>query len=413
MRRQSSVLRWLLLAAEGWLAGPIAYLALLSVCAILHSKRRSAQATGAARNTPTRVKFAILLPAHNEEAVLGKLLASLAALEYPKDQYTIYVVADNCTDQTAALARATGLAQVYERFDPARRGKGYALHWLLAQLEARHLIYDAYVIFDADSIVEPTFLRWMAKELEAGAQALQGREVILNAAQSPGPALRSLAFALVQDVRHLGRNYLGASAALAGNGMCLSRSLLERYPWQAFSPAEDYEYYLTLVEHGERVRFVPEARLSTRMPATFAQMRAQDIRWETSPDGESTGRAALRLLNAGLRRRDKVCLEAAAELITPPLSFLGISCLLSLLASLLLRSRLALFAGLLLCGGLLSYLGAGLYLLRPSRAVYKAFLYAPGFLLWKLWVYLVLKRSPKHRGHWTSESAPDEERSIA
>ena len=82
-------------------------------------------------------------------------------------------MADNCTDRTAEIVRATGWVRVYERFDETKRGKGYALNWLLQQLEEDQLIHDAYVVLDADSVVVPTFLQSMAKELAQGAQALQ------------------------------------------------------------------------------------------------------------------------------------------------------------------------------------------------------------------------------------------------
>src|SRR5947209_1919436 len=104
--------------------------------------------------------------------------------------------------------------------------------------------------------------------------------------------------------------------------MCLSRALLVDYPWQAFSLAADYQYYLTLVEHGERVRYVPQAIVRSQMPTTFSQMRTQDIRWESSGGGQSTWRVVWRLLEAGLKYRDFARLEAIAELLTPPLSFL-------------------------------------------------------------------------------------------
>ena len=119
---------------------------------------------------------------------------------------------------------------------------------------------------------------------------------MLNVSESPSTALRLIALTLINHVRPLGRNGLGASSTLTGNGMCLSRALLMRYPWQAFSIAEDYQYYLTLVQHGERVRYVPEAIVRSQMPTTFAQMRTQDIRWESSERSQSTWRIALRLL---------------------------------------------------------------------------------------------------------------------
>ena len=401
------VLKWLLLAAELWIGIPILYLCVLSISAILSVKKRKAENTGASSKfEASSFNFAILIPAHNEEVMLGILLENLSTLEYPKDQYTVYVVADNCTDGTTELARATGRVQVYERFDEAKRGKGYALNWLLERLEENGLIYDAYVILDADSVVSPNFLQSMARELAKGADALQGCYTVMNASESPSTALRWIAMTLAGHVRALGRNGLDASCMLNGNGMCLSRSLLIRHPWQAYSLAEDYEYYLTLVEHGERVHYVPEAIVRAHMPTTFAQMRTQDIRWESSTGDRSAWQIALRLLGAGLRFGDPKRIEAIAELLTPPLSFLVSSWLLTFFASVLVQSSITSLLSLTLGGGLSLYIATGLYLLRPPRTVYKALLYAPGFMIWKVWVYLVLKRSKKYTSEWVRTSRP-------
>lgn len=398
------ILRWLLLAAEVLIALPLLYLCILSISAILTARKRKSKGSASLSSVSSYADFAILIPAHNEEIILDNLLNSLSALAYPKDRYAVYVVADNCTDGTAELARATGWVHVYERFDATRRGKGYALSWLLQQLEEKRLIHDAYVVLDADSVVEPTFLQAMNRGLERGAKALQACNTVLNISESPSTALRLVALTLMNHVRPLGRNGLGGSSTLTGNGMCLSRATLMRYPWRAFAIAEDYQYYLTLVQHGERVQYVPEAVARSHMPTTFARMRTQDVRWESSELGQSAWQIALKLLRAGLRLRNFVCFEAIAELLTPPLSFLVCWCLLTLLASLALWSPFELLFSLLLIAGLVCYVGTGLYLLRPPRRVYTAFLYAPGFMAWKLWVYFILRRSKKHTGEWIRTS---------
>jgi cellulose synthase/poly-beta-1,6-N-acetylglucosamine synthase-like glycosyltransferase len=397
------ILRWLLLAAEVLIALPILYLCILSISAILTAKKRKNQHTASSPPVSSDANFAILIPAHNEESILLNLLESLSALVYPKDRYTVYVVADNCTDRTAEIARATGWVRVYERFDETKRGKGYALNWLLQQLEEDRLIHDAYVVLDADSVIVPTFLQSMTQELAHGAQALQASNTVLNVSESPSTALRLIALTLMNHVRPLGRNGIGASSTLTGNGMCLSRSLLMRYPWRAFAIAEDCQYYLTLVEHGERVRYVPEAVALSQMPTTFAKMRTQDVRWESSA-GLSTRRIALKMLSDGLRLRDFVRVEAVAELLVPPLSLLVGWCLLALILSLLLLSLPELLFSFVLIGGLTCYLGTALYLLHPPREVYMALLYAPGFIVWKLWVFLVLSRSKKHTSEWVRTS---------
>ena len=392
------LLRELTLAVEICVAAPILYLCILSFSAVRMAKKRSIQtATASSALVSPHFHFAILIPAHNEEVLLGNLLESLSLLAYPKELYTVYVVADNCTDKTAELACATGWVHVYERFDAARRGKGYALDWILQQLEEN---YDAYIFFDADSVVEPGFLQAMAKELAQGAQAMQAYNSVLNVSESPNTALRWIALALINHVRLLGRNGLGGSSTLTGNGMCLSRTLLTRYPWQAFGITEDYQYYLTIVQHGERVRYVPDAVVRSHMPTKFARLRTQDVRWEGAKLDQTMWQITSRLLSEGLHHHDFVRIEAVAELLTPPLSVLAGCWLLTLIASLALRSLFDLSFSLILVAGLICYVATPLYLLRPPRAVYMALLYAPRFMVWKLWVYFVLRRSKKHSGEW-------------
>lgn len=392
-------LRWLLLGIEAVIALPVVYLCIVSISAIL-AARKGKNDTNSSSLTSRYANFAILIPAHNEVAVLGKLLESLAALDYPKDHFDVYIVADNCTDTTAELARATGWLHVYERFNEEERGKGFALNWLLQKLDEDRLVYDAYVVLDADSVIAPSFLQVMSKGLAQGAQALQAYNTVLNATDSPGTALRWLALTLMNYVRPLGRNGLGCSSTLTGNGMCLSRSLLIRYPWQAFSLAEDYQYYLSLVQHGEKVIYMPEAIVRSEMPSTFAQMRTQDIRWEASDLGQGHLHIALKLLRDGLKARDIVRIEAIAELLTPPLSFLVCIALLTFVCALLVWFPLDVLGSIALFIGLFFYVGTAFYFLRPPLSVYKVFLSAPGFMLWKLWVYLVLRRNKKRPNTW-------------
>lgn len=389
------VLSWALLAIEVCIALPIVYLCILSISAlIMASKRKRSEH----KLEATRTNFAILIPAHNEEMILSKLLDSLAQLDYPHTLYTTYVIADNCTDTTASLARQYDGVSVYERSNKNERGKGYALSWIWQQLAGQP--HDAYIVLDADSVVVPTFLRSMDRELAQGALALQACNTVLNVTESPSTALRWIALTLMNHVRPLGRNGIGGSSTLTGNGMCLSRTILERYPWRAFGIAEDYQYYLTIIQQGERVRYVPEAIVRSQMPVTFAQMRTQDVRWEASESQQSSWRTALHLLKSGLRTGNFVQIEAVLELLTPPLAFMVASCTLAFIASLLLRSPLDISISIALVCGLLGYIATALYLLHAPRAVYKALLHAPGFVLWKLWVYFVLSRSRKHTSEW-------------
>ncbi len=391
-------LSWVLLAAEVCIAFPIAYLCILSCSALICTRQKASEVAYVDNQVSPQSNFALLIPAHNEEVILGTLLESLSHLDYPQVLYTIYVIADNCTDTTAELARRVKGVCVYERFNEKERGKGYALNWLWQHIANKQ--HDAYVILDADSVVEPTFLRAMDRELVKGAKALQACYTVLNATASPSTALRWVALTLMNHVRPLGRNGIGGSSTLTGNGMCFSRDILTRYPWQAFGVTEDYQYYFTLIQQGECVRYVPEAIVRAQMPITFAQMRTQDVRWEAADPQQSQWHTAWQLLKGGVRARSFVRIEAVLELLTPPLSFMVVSCLLGFVASLLLWSLLQVVFSLLLLGGLFCYIATALYLLRAPRMVYRSLLHIPWFMLWKLWVYLVLSRSHRHNREW-------------
>ena len=400
----TQTLRWLLLAVEIALAVPVAYLVVVTTAALLAARHRAGAPRAdapLANVAPARLpRIAVLVPAHDEELLIGRLLESLARLTYPRARHDIYVVADNCADRTAAIVRATGWANVYERHDTARRGKGYALQDLLRRLETAGSVYDAYVIVDADAVVDTRYLDHLAAAILRGARALQGQNTVLNTLDAPSTVLRWLALTLMNHVRPLGRNGLGVSATLTGNGMCLTRDLLLAHPWQAHSATEDYQYYLTLVMAGERVRYVPEAVVRSEMPITFAQMRTQDVRWESrAPEQRRTG-AAWALLAGALRWRDLVRLDALLELIVPPLSPLVAAVLACAAASALLRMPLAFAGGALLCVGVAYYVGSALYLLRPPPAAYRALLHAPRFIAWKLWVLIALRRKHSRSGAW-------------
>jgi hypothetical protein len=403
------VLRWLLLVVQVLLALPITYLCVVALAAMLahHRLSRRVVAPRLGASPASRPTFAILVPAHDEEVVIGTLLQSLAELAYPRDRFAVHLVADNCTDRTVQIARATGRVRVHERNDTTKRGKGYALDWLMRRLDAEHATYDAYVVLDADSVVEPIFLDAFADQLAGGALALQAHNTVLNVGESPSTVIRWIALTLMNYVRPLGRNALHASSTLTGNGMCLTRALLARHPWQAYGLAEDYQYYLSVVADGIRVRFVPRAVVRSHMPPTFGEMRTQDVRWEAADPSAGSWRNARRLVASGVKHRDLARIEAAAEVLAPPLSLMVAACALSLALSVALLSPLNLLASAWLWVALITYVASALYIVRPPRGAYRALLFAPAFMAWKLWVFVVLRRSKQHTGAWvrTSRSA--------
>jgi cellulose synthase/poly-beta-1,6-N-acetylglucosamine synthase-like glycosyltransferase len=379
------LMRSVLLAVEAALALPLVYLAALSVAALVGARCRAVRVPEVAEAP----RMALLVPAHDEAAVIEALLASVAALDYPTARRDIYIIADNCTDATARLAREAGVpgVRVYERHDPVQQGKGYALRWQLEALEQAGERYDGYLIVDADSQLSANFLRAMAAGLALGADAQQGQYRVQNDAASWVAGLRAIAFALFNHLRPLGREALRLSVGLKGNGMCFSRRVIEQHGWRSYSLAEDAEHHLALVAANVRVRYVPDAVVTSAMPTDLRQARSQQQRWERGRLVLARAYAAP-LLRGGLRERDLTRLDAIAEVCLPPLSVLAGA--LALVVALALALRWA--PGLIIAAGLAGLLAlhglTGMALARLTPRAYLSLAYAPVYILWKIGVYL-------------------------
>lgn len=352
-------------------------------------------------------RFSIVVPAHNEAAVIAHCLKSLNALDYPVGMRRVIVVADNCTDDTARIAATS--ATVYKRLDTHHRGKGYALEWGLRRLFANDGGWtDAVVIFDADTVVDSQFLRQMEARLRSGSLALQGQYKLLDPFHNWRTALLYSALLLHNRMRPLARQALGWTTLLKGNGMCFSRTLLERLGWSAYGLAEDIEYTTTLLDAGVRVESVPAAVLYAEAPRTRAQADTQRMRWEGGRFALAR-RDGMRLLHSSLRSHSAPRFDWAMDLLTPPMAILiGIPLLMTLLnAGLwLLLSMLgmstpvagyAVWAWLALFFGACIHVVGGLLISGADPRAYLYLLATPIFLIWKLQIYVVmlLGRSPR------------------
>ncbi|MBV9601234.1 MAG: glycosyltransferase [Chloroflexi bacterium] len=361
----------------------VGYLLFLTVAAALVAwSRRAPRPAGGG----TQRRFAILVPAHNEEAVIERLLQSLDALDYPRDRFDVCVVADNCDDSTASIARRAG-ARVHERFATDERAKGFALRWLLQQLEREARDYDAFVIVDADSILAPNFLRAMDARLGSGARAVQAYYSVLNAQQSAIAGLRYAALAAVHFLRPLGRSTFGWSCGLKGNGMCFEAGTLREFTWRWFTLAEDVEFHLALVEHGIAVEFAPETWVKADMPLTLKQSASQNSRWEQGRL-QLVRRYVPKLLIHGIRRRDWLQIDAALEQLIPPLSVpFGLAAT-SILAAWLVGAPGLAFVALGCLVGYTIYLLSALALVRAPVRIYLMLGVAPVYIAWKVSLYI-------------------------
>ncbi|MEF3273677.1 MAG: glycosyltransferase [Chloroflexus sp.] len=383
---------WLIFAVVCWIVGGmlaliVAYLLLLTIAAMF-----------ARRVTPLRdqpsTRFIIMIPAHNEERLLPDLLRNLNQLDYPRQLYQVHVVADNCTDRTAAVAAAHG-AIVHERFDPMLRGKGYALEWLLQQIWERKAPHDAIVILDADSVVSTNFLRVMDARLARGERVIQAYYAVRQPEGAWSAGIRAVALIVLHYLRPLGRMVLGGSTGLKGNGMVFAADILRRHRWTA-SLTEDIEYHMRLILAGERAMFAPDAVVWAEMPDNLRSAQSQNERWERGRL-EMVRHYVPRLLREGWRRRSFLLIDAAIEQLIPPFSVVTGASIVVLLMALLLREPITLALASFILGGQIVYILSGLILVGAPWSVYRSLLFTPIFVLWKLWLYVRLLLGIKPR----------------
>ena len=226
-------------------------------------------------------KFLMVLPAHNEEKVIGNLVESLSKLDYPKDKYDVFVIADNCTDKTAEVARKAG-ANVVERQekDPNKKTKGFALQWFLGnKMKEKNMDYDAFCIFDADNIVDKNFLKAMNKHLSQGEEVVQGYRDIKNPTDSWISAGYAIFYWTMHRFYHLARYNVGLSALLNGTGFMVKFDVIKDSGWDTKTLTEDIEFSLKQIIGGRKVGWATDAIVYDEQPVGFKQSWTQRIRW--------------------------------------------------------------------------------------------------------------------------------------
>jgi cellulose synthase/poly-beta-1,6-N-acetylglucosamine synthase-like glycosyltransferase len=361
-------------------------------------------------------RFTVVIPAHNEELVLAATLKSLAAQDYPANSYEIVVVADNCTDTTASIARKHG-AIVLERSNLNERGKGYALDWVFQQLISQATPADAFVIVDADTLVAPNFLSAAANHLSvrdvwSAHYALQGRYGVENFGDGWRTALMSAAFDLFNHIKPCGREKLKLSVGLKGNGMVFTLPLMKQARWSGSSVTEDIDFGVALArEHRLRVAYEPLAIVKAQMPANAQQATSQRRRWELGRY-ELVKQKALPLLREGLERKNGLILDTALDLMLLPMGELAAVSIVwstAMLLSFYFFWHSYLAVGLVLIGcfwiGLLVYILYGLRVAGAQKAAYTALIFAPVYVVWKLLLYVPsitakLKRGKPQPEEW-------------
>lgn len=226
-------------------------------------------------------RFAVVVSARNESSVIGNLIASIKNQNYPSELVDVFVIADNCTDNTAEIARSAG-AIVYERFNKEQVGKGYALDWLFNIIDSEHSDkgYEGYIIFDADNILDPNYIAEMNKVFDNGYRIITSYRNSKNYDTNWITAGYSLWFLREAKYLNNARMQLGTSCAISGTGFLVSAEVIkENGGWIHHLLTEDIEFTTDSIIHGEKIGYCADAILYDEQPTKFEQSYTQRLRW--------------------------------------------------------------------------------------------------------------------------------------
>jgi cellulose synthase/poly-beta-1,6-N-acetylglucosamine synthase-like glycosyltransferase len=363
-------------------------LALLSVAAGMPSRRFSVSSDSEMQ----MLRLAVIVPAHNEEKVIGECVRSVLASS--NDSVALFVVAHNCSDKTAEVAEKAG-AQAIVLNDEVG-GKGVALDFGFHK--ALSAGADAVLVGDADSVVAPNLTTAIAARFLAGAQALQCRYEVSNDSASTRTKLATLAFLGMNVLRPKGRDRLGLSCGIFGNGFALSADALERVPYTANSLVEDLEYHLHLIRAGIRVEFVNESAVFGEMPEGSAAATTQRARWEG-------GRILMRRLWTGPLLREVTrgklkMLEPLLDLLAVPLATEGMILTGALALGLLARlTWLSSYAAVGI-GVMVLYVVVAASLGPDPGDSLRAIASVPGYIAWKIWMIPRTRMASRRDATW-------------
>ncbi len=247
------------------------YQLLISICSFVKLKDKPML-------TNKNHKFMAIIPAHNEQSVVGNLIESLKKQDYPKELFDVYVIADNCTDRTKEISEKAG-AIVYERNDTVGKTKGHALKWFLAKKIEENADYDAFCVFDADNIVDKNFIKNMNKKLCQGEEVVQGYRDIKNPTDSWIASGYAIFYWMMNRFYHLARYNLGLSPLINGTGFMVKFDVIKPNGWKTYTLTEDIEFSLQRIVQGKKLGWATDAIVYDEQPVGFKQSWSQRSRW--------------------------------------------------------------------------------------------------------------------------------------
>ena len=345
-------------------------------------KRRGRVASSPSAGRIPRLLF--LVPAHNEELLISTCVRSLLSMSYPAVARAVVVIADNCSDATARLARDYDVT-VLERSEPELAGKPHAIAWALQQMHLKE--WDAIVIVDADSVVAPDFAAGLAALGKLNDLVFQPNNLVLNELETWLTRLGGLLGRSMFQVRYPLKQSAGLNCPIA-NGMGIGTNILIRYGWQSVSVTEDSELYVVYTEAGVPIRHASKANIYSQESRSLADAGIQRRRWLAGRIRivREWGLRVMRSPCIGWHQKLDIFVEIA--LSNPVLHFIAAT-FAAFLSILLLPGRggnfLALLSVLSLCGRLIETIIALVRHPQPWRTVF-AFVMLPVYAVWRIWV---------------------------
>ncbi len=385
---------------------PIVYLFCLAIASI------RSPAYQAIENLTPQHRFAIAIPAHDEENVISRTIEQLLMQSYPSDLYQIFVIADHCSDNTASLARNAG-AIALERMDGSRCGKGSALIWAFPQIFER-CNCDAIVIFDADTLVDNNFLQAIDNRLKSGARVIQGQHIISNPEQGWFPSLTYAMFLIDNRYQNLGRTTLGLSAKNMGDSICFRGDVVRKIGYGT-GLTDDYLSRQKLLLEGINIVYEPLAIGYGEAPVRWSDAVSQRKRW-LQGTCESSRSYSRRMLTSGLKRNNLPLIDGALQSLFPSYSTITLFVLLLLGAHIFFylltppnvqyqaRPPIAVLG--ILTFLLFIYPFIGLFLEKAPLNAYLVILTGPFYIIWRT-ILAILTRSIKRSNVWVRTTHGD------
>jgi cellulose synthase/poly-beta-1,6-N-acetylglucosamine synthase-like glycosyltransferase len=331
-------------------------------------------------------RLLFLVPAHNEELLIGSCIRSLLRLRYPPERIDVCVIADNCTDATAQRARAAG-GRCLERNDLARPGKPRAIAWALTQVSLDQA--DAVVIIDADTTVDPDFASALAQAGPVNGKALQAYFDVANSEDSALTRMAAVLAAANYRAAYPLKRRVGINTPLLGNGMCIGADVLATHGWNAFTIAEDWELYALYTAQGVPIESVEGARLFAQEASSLRQSSTQRQRWTAGKLTVMSRQLAALLRSSRIDIWQK--LDAAAELsaVGPVVHLALATGMLTGIWALQVPGAAWLTAALAVPLARIAVYGAiGVAIQPDPRRAARAFMFLPVYAVWRLWAAL-------------------------